>query len=96
MIPIFDIHYIFQNDRLLFGDKDVDGYVKRQKIYSFFAVLLFSGFVLYDTHKIFTDAHKVVAGCESLNQLDCADYPVASLGIFLDAVNLFNNLSLLQ
>lgn len=77
---------------LIFLNKGED-FINRTKIYSWITILLFSGFVLYDTQKILSDGIGITASCESKSQIKCADYPKASLGLVLDAVNLFQALS---
>jgi FtsH-binding integral membrane protein len=81
---------------LIFGDYRSDGFITRTKIYSWIGLLLFSGFLIYDTQKIIIDGNKIVDLCDSGDQMICSDYPAASLGIFLDIVNLFNNLSMIN
>jgi FtsH-binding integral membrane protein len=68
-------------------------FMTRFRIYSWIGLLLFSGFLLYDTQKLIQDAYYITAQCVSKNQKICADYPVASLSIFLDIINLFTTMS---
>lgn len=85
---------IFQFIDLIFGDKKSFQFYNRQKIYSGIAILLFSGFILYDTKKIYQTANYVIKSCPDIkNHLSCAKYPARSLSLFLDIMNLFANLS---
>lgn len=68
-------------------------YNVRNKIYSWIAVILFSGFVLYDSQKIILNGKIITELCPTKSQSDCADYPSSSLGLFLDILNLFTNIS---
>lgn len=68
-------------------------FITRFRIYNWIGVVLFSGFLLTDTHQLIRAANKISDLCGSSNQLDCADYPTQSLGIFLDVLNLFTNIS---
>lgn len=70
-----------------------ESYINMTRIYGWITVILFSGFILYDTQKILYDAKIHTTNCNTQNQLECVDYPVASLGIFLDIANLFTGLS---
>lgn len=63
-------------------------FINRSKIYGWILVSLFSGFVIYDTQKILNDGITKSYVCGK-SQYKCADYPKASLGLFLDAINLF-------
>lgn len=81
---------------LIFGDHKSINFVTRSKIYSWVCILLFSGFILYDTQKILYDANATTELCDSKSQIKCADYPVASLGLFLDIANLFSSLSIIS
>jgi FtsH-binding integral membrane protein len=53
---------------------------KTYRMISYFVILLFSIFISYDTSKMFTDAK---------NCVDSPNYPKASVGFFLDLINLF-------
>jgi len=68
----------------------------RLKLYSIIAIMIFIGFILYDTQvlKVKYEACKVLADKKHFSQ--CINYPVSSLGIFLDVVNLFSSLVNLQ
>lgn len=78
---------------LIFGPRNRNAFLTRNRIYGWIAVLLFSGFILYDTQKILRDAENTTSLCDSKNQWKCADYPSASLGLFLDLINMFSGLS---
>jgi Uncharacterised protein family UPF0005. len=68
----------------------------RLKLYSVIAIIIFIGFILYDTQvlKVKYEACRVLANKNTFSQ--CVNYPVSSLGIFLDTVNLFSSLVNLQ
>lgn len=75
----------------------------RYKIYAGIAVAIFSGYILYDTGKIYQRATNAIAcvnynnGGDTIeNKLICTDYPFGSLGIFLDIINLFSSITTLQ
>lgn len=79
---------IFELLDLLFGGNSPS----RLKIYGIIGVILFSGFILYDTDKIYQNADQTIQECQGINnQLQCADYPGVSLNFFLDIVNLFTS-----
>lgn len=68
-----------------------------QKIYGIIAIVLFSGFILYDTQKIYQNANVAMLDCQNTNnQLQCADYPQESLALFLDITNMFINMVMVQ
>lgn len=68
-----------------------------QKIYGVIAIVLFSGFILYDTKKIYQNADIAMIDCQNINnQLRCADYPQESLALFLDITNMFINMVMVQ
>ena len=66
-------------------NKKVSG---RSKAFSYFFIALFTLFILYDTKKIQVNALK----CKS----STVDYINESLGIVLDALNLFQNIADVQ
>jgi FtsH-binding integral membrane protein len=76
---------------LLFGGKTIES---RIKIYSWIAIVLFSGFLIYDTQQIRKRALILTEMCQNKKQIVCADYPVESLQVILDMVNLFQNISI--
>jgi FtsH-binding integral membrane protein len=78
-------------DFVLFHD-DTENFLSRFRIYSWIAIVLFSGFLIYDTNVIRKKAISVTNDCYG-KQIGCVDYPTESLGIFLDLMNLFNNMS---
>jgi FtsH-binding integral membrane protein len=92
IFEIFDILFNKQIDSYM-----VDiGFFTRSRIYAWIGILVFSGFMLYDTQKIILHAKIYREKCESvigIDQLMCVDYPNESLGIFLDIVNLFSSLT---
>lgn len=71
-------------------------FMTMSRVYGWITVILFSGFVLYDTQKILRDAKIHIINCDSKNQLECVDYPASSLGMFLDLINLFSGLSMIK
>lgn len=79
---------------LFFGDYKSSSFLSRSRIYGWIGVIIFSGFILYDTQKILIDAEKITNTCDSKEQLNCADYASSSLGMYMDIINLFNNISL--
>jgi FtsH-binding integral membrane protein len=80
-------------DYMFFVNKD--NFINRFRIYSWISLLLFSGFLLYDTQKLVKEAIVSSVICNEIKQpqLRCVDYPRASLGIFIDILNLFTSLS---
>ncbi len=78
---------------LILSNHHKNTFLTKSRIYGWVAVLLFSGFILYDTQKILKDAEDTTLLCDSKNQWKCADYPSASLGLFLDLINMFTGLS---
>jgi FtsH-binding integral membrane protein len=84
---------IFEALDLLFADYNSPGIYNRFWYYSIFGIVLFSGFLIYDTQQIISDGHILEAICKNQNHLVCADYPIKSLSIFLDILNLFNKLT---
>jgi FtsH-binding integral membrane protein len=87
---------IFQSLDLLFSDSSSKGLETRFWYYSIFGIILFSGFLIYDTQKIIKVGGLLEKYCKNKNHLSCADYPEKSLSIFLDLLNLFNNLTLVN
>ena len=86
---------VFQLLDYFFSDKT--SMFSHQKIYAIIAIVIFSGFVLYDTKRIYQNAPRTVMDCQGqTNTLKCADYPGESLGLFLDILNLYTNVSSLQ
>ena len=75
---------------MIFGSSS--GLLGRSKIYSWIAIIIFGGFLLYDTQNIRKNAILITNSCPSRNQLECADYPRESIGVVLDLINLFANL----
>ena len=63
----------------------------RLKVYSWIGIVLFLGFVLYDTQYLLTRAKEIIATCGT--KVSCANYPVESLNLFLDIINLFTDIS---
>ncbi|MDD4930868.1 MAG: Bax inhibitor-1 family protein [Candidatus Colwellbacteria bacterium] len=63
----------------------VSGLNTRFKIYSCIAIVLFSGFILYDTQLLKKKSNYVTN--------DNVNYPLESIALFLDIANLFTNIS---
>jgi len=61
------------------------GLKSRFKIYSCIAIILFSGFILYDTQLLKKKSNTVTN--------DNVNYPMESIALFLDMANLFTNIS---
>ncbi len=76
--------------------ENIDNYMNQLVFTSWIVIILFCGFLLYDTQKIIKNGIIVTSKCKSKNQLICADYPKESLGIFLDILNLFERLSIIN
>lgn len=83
---------VFQSLDLILSDYN-KGQSTRFWYYSIFAILLFSGLLIYDTQKIIQEAHILENICKNRSHLECANYPEKSISIFLDLLNLFNNLT---
>ncbi len=77
---------------LLFADYNSSGIYNRFWYYSIFGIVLFSGFLIYDTQRMIAEGKVLEVICKNKNHLVCADYPINSLNIFLDILNLFNKL----
>ncbi len=84
---------IFEALDLLFADYNSPGIYTRFWYYSIIGIVLFSGFLIYDTQKMIMEGKVLDVICKNENHLVCADYPVKSLSIFLDILNLFNKLT---
>lgn len=86
---------VFEILDLIFSDKN--SFFAHQKIYGIIGVLLFSGFVLYDTGNVYSHADDNVILCQGItNQYKCTDYPGESLGLFIDIINLFSSTTMAQ
>jgi FtsH-binding integral membrane protein len=68
---------IFQLMDIIFLDYSY----KKIKIYGIITVILFSGFILYDTDVLLSKS------------ITNPDYPVESMNLFLDILNLFSGIS---
>jgi FtsH-binding integral membrane protein len=82
---------IFRSLDLLFADYSSKGFENRIWWYSIISIILFSGYLIYDTQKIMKDGVVLSKECIGKDHLECADYPSKSLGIILDLINLFTN-----
>lgn len=92
---------IFQVLDLLFGDITP----LKLKIFNIVVIIIFVGFVLYDTQNLVIKSTGIVQECANKVGTSmpsykvhgiCGDYPSESLGIFLDILNLFSNISSLN
>lgn len=81
---------VFQSLDLIFGSRE--GITKRFWYYSIFGIVLFSGFLIYDTNRMVRISKYLEKTCNKTH-LVCADYPEKSLGILMDLLNLFNQLT---
>lgn len=84
VIQIFD---------LIFGDYNNKSFITRNRIYGWIIIILFSGFLLYDTQKLIKEGYMYENLCKTIRQSQCVDYPRASLNLFLDIMNLFSGLT---
>jgi FtsH-binding integral membrane protein len=96
LLMALGILIIFQLLDMFFGGLTVTP--SRIKIYSWITIILFSGYVMYDTSKLYQHAQSAVIDCNvtGQSQLTCADYPGESLDLFLDILNLFQSVTNLQ
>lgn len=79
---------------IIFSDLDnPSNFLNRGWIISVITILLFNGFLLYDTQKIIKEGILLNFVCKNKNHLSCADYPEKSLAMILDMINLFANVS---
>jgi FtsH-binding integral membrane protein len=77
---------------VIFSDLDnPSGFFNRDWIISIVTVLLFNGFLLYDTQKIIKEGKVLNFVCKGRDNLSCADYTTKSLSVILDMLNLFVN-----
>jgi FtsH-binding integral membrane protein len=87
IFQLLDIAFTVSNNKIKKNE-----YINIQKIYAVIGIIIFCGFILYDTKKIRQNAHTTVSTCKDLTKhLLYADYPSESLGLFLDLINLFSN-----
>lgn len=80
-------------DYFFFYNKNKGGFMTRFRIYSWIALVLFSGFLLYDTQNLRKNAIIATQYCPLQKQSQCINYPSASLNIFIDILNLFTSIS---
>lgn len=78
-------------DMIFFGG--TDAFFTRFRVYSWVAIVIFSGLLLYDTQKIREHAIIFTTECAGKRQLECVDYCTESLTIFLDIANLFSSIN---
>lgn len=83
---------VAQLSNIIFSDLNKpSGFLSRDWYISVFAVLVFNGFLLYDTQKIIKDGVKLDYICQGKDNLTCASYPDKSMNIILDLLNLFTS-----
>jgi FtsH-binding integral membrane protein len=79
---------------IIFSDlNNPGGFFSRDWMISIITVLIFNGFLLYDTQKIIKEGKVLNYVCKGKQNLSCADYPTKSLSIILDMINLFVNMT---
>jgi len=66
----------------------------RIKLYSMIGLVIFMGFILYDTQYLQIRGEEILKQCGQ--NVSCANYPIESLNLFLDIINLFSNVSQLN
>lgn len=87
---------VFELLDILFGG--TVGFSERSKIYAAIGVVLFSGFLMYDTSRIIKRSSSVLDCINSgeATPIVCADFPRESINVYLDVLNLFVDISMLQ
>ena len=75
---------------MIFGS--TGGLLERSKMYGWVGVVLFSGFILYDSQRLVEQAKVGELISKSFNTNDI-NYPALSLSLYLDIVNLFSSLN---
>lgn len=83
---------IFETLDLIFADYSSKNIQKRFWYYSIVGIVLFSGFLVYDTQKKIKEGLLLEKICT--HHLRCADYPTKSLDLFMDILNMFNQLTM--
>ena len=91
---------VFELMDLIFLDSGSDGsnlspnpgFLSRQKIYGGVGLVLFTGFLLYDTQQIITDGFVYELAQKASPKPVLIDYPSKSLNVFLDVINLFSSM----
>jgi FtsH-binding integral membrane protein len=79
---------------IIFSDLDKpSGFFSRDFGISIITILLFNGFLLYDTQKIIKEGLVLDYVCRARDNLSCADYTSKSMAIILDMLNLFVNVT---
>jgi FtsH-binding integral membrane protein len=68
------------------------GRINRNKIYGWIGILLFSGFILYDSQRLLEQA-KAGEMISTYYKTNNINYPALSLSIYLDIINLFSSLT---
>jgi FtsH-binding integral membrane protein len=93
MMIILTSLIVIQLIDLAFFAEPGEKFLSRFNIYSWIGLILFSGFLLYDTQKLIKNGISVSAQCNQGKHLECVNYPVESLSMFMDIVNLFSSTS---
>ena len=83
---------VFESLDLLFYNNNKEQNT-RFWFYSIIAIIIFSGLIIYDTQKIIKEAKILKIACRSRSHLECANYPKKTISMFLNLLNLFNNLT---
>ena len=83
-----NISFCFFYPILYFFNRNSKNRVGRSKGFAYFFIALFTIYILYDTKKIQVNAR--------LCKESTVDYINESLGIVLDAINLFQNMALVN
>ncbi len=84
---------IFEVLDLIFADYSSKHIHTRFWYYSLVGLILFSGFLVYDTQKKIKEGLVLEKICT--HHLRCADYPTKSLDLFMNVLNMFNQLTML-
>jgi FtsH-binding integral membrane protein len=75
---------------LIFGSHE--GIRSRSKLYGWVGIILFSGFILYDSQRLLEKANVGQILSEQITSKD-VNYPALSLSLYLDVLNLFSSLT---
>lgn len=79
---------------MAFSDlKNPSGFLSREYLFSIVSVFVFNAFLMYDTQKLIKEGKILENICKTQDHSVCADYPIRTLDIILDILNLFANTS---
>lgn len=84
---------VFRILDLLFGDIGSNSFNKRSWWFSIVSLIVFNLYLIYDTQKIIADGDLLSKSCKGKDHMSCADYPSKSVGLLLDIMNIFTNLT---